>query len=510
VLLIACINFTNLATARSARRAREVGLRKVLGAERSRLTRQFLGEAVIFSLAGLALAVVVVELSAPFVSALAGVKLRMDFIRIPWLPFALFGLALFTGLTSGAYPAFVLSAYMPHRVLKDGFRSGRGGRRMRQVLVVSQFMVSAALIIGSTMIMNQLRYMKNKPAGFDREQVVAIRMLDAETRRAAEVFKRDFVTHPGVIAAAAGSSLPGSGVVSNSKIPEGRTLATNVLMDEINVDQDYLPTLGMELTAGRNFSLEFSTDIGGAVIINQSAARSLGWEDPIGKTIRSSRLGQGWVPMKVIGVVKDFHQRPMDQAIRPLFIGFYPPHSQSWGVFDLLLVRIRPDDMPETLAFLEDRWRELARQAPFDWFFLDEAFNRQFRNLERSRDIFSTFTFLGIFVACLGLFGMASYSAERRSREIGIRKVLGGSVPGLTMLLCRELGGLILLGNVIAWPLAYLILRHWLRQFPYRIGIGPLPFLLSTSLVLSLGLAVIAYQAVRAATTDPVKTLRYE
>ena len=512
VLLIACVNFMNLSTARSANRAREVGMRKVLGAERRRLIGQFLSEAMFFSFLSLIFALILAHIVLPPIRTLTGRNLSMNIMEIPWLIPSLIGLAVIVGIVAGSYPAFFLTRFQPVTVMKGELRSGSSNKRLRRTLVIFQFTISIALIIGTGLIINQLDYMKNRDPGFDKEHIAILRLTDDRVRQMLPVFKESFKSFPKVMEVAAASSIPGWGSAINDKIPEGYTVEQTQLMDDFNADEDFIPTLGIEIIAGRNFSKAFGADNRQSVIINETAAKQFGWKEPIGKTIRSINPNDvgTWIPKTVIGVVKDFHMRGLSRMINPLFLDCEPDFPFEYKKLRLMLVRIAPGDIVDTMNFLENKWEEIVPHKPFEYFFLDESFDRQFRSIERSRSIFSYFSFLAIFIACLGLFGMASFTAEQRTKEIGIRKVLGSSSSGIVFLLSKELLILVAAANVFAWPIAYLWLKDWLQGFPYRVSITIFPFVVSALLVAFISFITIAYQAIRAALANPVDALRYE
>ena len=507
ILLIACINFMNLATARSANRAKEVGMRKVMGADRRRLIKQFVGESLIYSFASLLIALAIVHAALPFFGEFAGRELRLDYLKMPWLIPGFILLAAVVGLIAGSYPAFFLSAFQPVNVLKGSLKAGAGSARFRNILVVSQFIISISLIIGTFLIQEQLSYMKNKRLGFQKEQIVTIPLMDENIRNSLEAIKSSLTSHNNVLSVSATSKVPGQQQMDlNAYIPEGYTLEETQLMYRINADADFVPTLGMEISAGRNFSEDFATDPQDAVLINEMAARKFGWEDPIGKTITQPAFSEAdEVEVKtVVGVVKDFHFASLHKVIEPMFI------TNNIYYLNRLCVKISTEDVAGTMTFLAKKWQEIDPNRPFDYAFLDQSFDTHYRAEETLNEIFSYFTVLAIFIACLGLFGMASYSAEQRTREIGIRKVLGATVPGIVYILSREMILLLVFANIIAWPLAYLGLQNWLQNFAYAIDIGFFPFILSAALVFAVGFLTIAYQAIKAALTNPIDAIRYE
>ena len=509
ILIIACLNFMNLSTARSSNRAKEVGLRKVLGAERSQIIRQFLGESFVFCFLSLGIAVIITELTLPIIKSLSGRPLSLNFAQMPWLIPSILGLALITGLMAGSYPAFFLSAFRPAAVLKGMLKRGVSNVRFRRILVISQFVISISLIIGTGLIINQLNYLRNKGLGFNKDNLVVIPLMDDSIRNSLEVIKQELQSHPTIDIVTASSNIPGSFAFLNTKLPEGFNLNESQLMTDVCVDRDFILALNIDILEGRNFSQEFPADEQKSVIINQTAAESYGWDKPIGKIIRTaSSTGRGYVAKKVIGVVKDFHLEPLSQSIRPLFVANETAHR--YIPLRYLLVKIHPENQSETIGFIQNKWNEIIPQAAFDYSFLGEVFSRQFHEMKRSQEVFTYFSYLAIFIACLGLFGMASYTSEQRAKEIGIRKILGSSSVKIALLLGRELISNVLLANLIAWPVAYLVLNQWLRNFPYRTEVNLFLFLAAALMVFIIGLITISYQSIKAAVANPVDSLKYE
>jgi len=504
ILAIACINFMNLSTARSASRAQEVGMRKVLGADRGRIIRQFLSESMFFSLISLAVALLLVDLALPLFRSLSGVDLSINYIKTPWLIPGLIGLAVLVGLAAGSYPAFFLSAFRPARVMKGLFESGTAGSRFRSVLVIIQFSISVVLIVGTIIVSNQLHYMKNRRLGFQKEQIVVVPISDESTLDSVRPLKEDLRSHTGVLSVAASSHVPGETTYINPFVPEGFTLEEMQYMGELYVDHDFIPTIGIEMAAGRNFSADLQTDRNESCIINETAVNKFGWDNPIGKTVHELSRSKQLNKKTVIGVVKDFHIESLHKQISPLFIG-YTTH-----IFNSLSIRISSEKIPETIAFLRDKMSEWDPYRPFEYAFLDDSFDAQYRAEERLSSIFSYFSVLAIFIACLGLFGLASFTAERRTKEIGIRKVLGASVPGIVVLLSKEFTKWVLVANAIAWPVAYFFLSRWLQGFAYRMNITFLTFVFAGVISLAIALGTVSYQAFKAATSNPTDSLRYE
>jgi len=440
ILIIACINFMNLATARSALRAREVGIRKVIGAERKELIRQFLGESLIYSLFSMLVAVLLAHLVLPLFSSLSGRELSIDYFGMPWLIPGLIGMILFVGLAAGSYPALFLSSFQPVKVLKGRLKAGAANARFRSILVVGQFVISIGLIISTGVILNQLRFMKNKNLGFEKGNVVVVRTSDGPARESIDSIKQEFKKIPGVLNAGLTSQVPGREANISPFVPEGFSATEAQLMKNIGIDHDFIPTMGIEVTAGRNFSSDFGTDASDAVIINEAAARKFGWADPIGKKIEnfSGEEIENLTAKTVIGVIKDIHMSSLHSLIMPLYIN---NESDGW---DNIAIRINSNNVGGTIDKLRAKWRELYPNQSFDYYFLDDSLAILYESEGRLSRIFSSFTLFAIFIACLGLFGMASFTAEQRTKEIGIRKVLGASVLGVVVLLAKDFLKLVL------------------------------------------------------------------
>jgi putative ABC transport system permease protein len=503
ILIIACINFMNLATARSAKRAQEVGMRKVLGAVKGELVKQFLCESFLYSFFSLFLAFGLAELALPAMSSIAGYELSISFSEMQWLFPVILGIAVFVGFLAGSYPSFFLAAFQPARVFKGSVKIGTSNSLLRSTLVVLQFSISVALIIGTFIIVRQLNYMKTKNPGFDKEQVVVLPFRDEELRKSLSTMKTELKGYSEIINVAVASDIPGQYPQYNSKHPEGFSTDQSQLMYDLNVDEDFIPTMGMEIIAGRNFSKEFGGDHKASVLINETAAKEFGWENPVGKKIG------GYRGIKtVIGVVRDYHQLPVTQEIKPIYIRIDP--DDVYNPYRMLSIRIAPGNIMRTIKFIETKWNEIYPNHPFDYFFLDESFDEQFREIERIRKLISYFAGLAIFIACLGLYGLTSFIAEQRTKEIGIRKVLGATTSGIVYMISRDLTKMVILANAIAWPVAYLVMRKWLAAFPYRENMTVLTFVFSGLIVLSIGLATVSYQAIKAGLTNPVESLKYE
>ncbi|MBN2012948.1 ABC transporter permease [candidate division KSB1 bacterium] len=501
ILFIACINFMNLATARSAKRAREIGLRKVIGGNRQQLVMQFFGESLLYSVVSFIIALAVVFITLPFFASIADRDLHTQFLNSPWLISGFLGLACVAGIIAGSYPALYLSSFQPIDVLKNKLNVNTSNARFRQALVVIQFVISISLIVGTVVIIRQLQYIKNKSLGFDKQQVVALPLIDQNAKQSIPTLKAELRNIPTVVNVAASSHYPGQESSGGSFAPEGLPEGQTMMMNFMSIDPDLLPTLDIQFSEGRNFSEQMTSDKENSILINEATARELGWTQPLGKRIGS---GDGQDYKKIVGVVKDFHYRSARQIIEPLYIGYDPTFLRS------IMVKIQPGNIPATLADIKRVWQASDPNRAFDYFFLDESFDQQYRTDEKLRAIFSYFTALAIFIACLGLLGLASFMAEQRTKEIGIRKILGASVSGVVVMLSKEIAMWVAVASLIAAPVSWIAMNHWLRQFAYRINMNPGTFLLAGIVALIIALATIIWQAIRAATANPVDALRYE
>jgi putative ABC transport system permease protein len=387
-------------------------------------------------------------------------------------------------------------------VLTGSLKAATPNLNFRSLLVVIQFAISTGLIIATCIVLNQLNYVTHKSLGFEKEHVVCIRARNSSIWRSFDATKSDLNGHSGITAVTAASRLPGQFPQIQVVMPEGTSFKQSQLFQYTSIDPEFIPAMGIEIMAGRNFSAEFSSDIKDAILINEAAARHFQWENPIGRKI--TFIEDELITKTVIGVVKDLHLRSLHHRIQPLCLDYRP----AW--FQYVIVKIKPNRIPEVLQFLEKRWELLQPAFPFEYSFLDEAFDKQYSFEKKLSQIFSYFTFLAILIACLGLFGLASFTAEQRTKEIGIRKTLGASVSGIILLLSKEFTKWVLVANIIAWPIVYLAMNQWLQNFAYRINIGLGSFVLSALLALLIALLTVGLQAIRAARANPVDTLRYE
>jgi len=496
VLLIACINFVNLTTARSVDRVREIGVRKVIGAHRTQLVQQFIGESILLTLLALGLSFLLVNLSLSTFNMLTGKTLNLAYSRGMWASFL--GLGLLVGLVAGLYPALFLARLQPVASLRSK-KAGAASLRLRQGLVVTQFAISAFLIIGTLIVSSQLDYLRNKDLGFEEEQVVVIPMQDATTQQRYQLIKDVLRQSPDIISVAASSDVPGQGYDQIVHRPEGFPANEGLSIPILFVDPDFIQTLGIEMVAGRSFSS--AQDESTSFIVNEAAVHRFGWDIALGKTISDA---EGNPLGTVVGVANNFHFESLQATIEPLLMRVQP----DW--FEKVIVRTHPSNVPGTLDFLEQQWQSFEPGYPFQYSFLDEDFQQLYQTEDRLHEVFSYTSLLAILIACLGLFGLAAFTAEQRTKEIGIRKVLGASVPGIVLLLSKDFLKLVALALVLAAPIGYLAMSRWLNDFAYRVDLGVGTFVLAGALALLIAVLTVSYQAIKAALSDPVKSLRYE
>jgi putative ABC transport system permease protein len=511
LLLIACVNFMNLSTARSADRSREVGVRKVMGAQRGQLVQQFLGETLVLCFFAVTLAIALVEFALPLFNDLTGKSLRFFGSDFGATAAMLAALALMVGLAAGSYPAFYLSAFQPVKALKGVFGNARAGApRLRQLLVVGQFAVSVIFLIGIAVMHRQLDYIETRPLGYKKEEVVFIRSPQREERMNFELFRQELKAVTGVREATGASAIPGSGQ-SFSIVPvhgEGMATEARVEMAVNWIEHDFAEAFGLEVIAGRNFSPEFSTDPSEGLLINETAAAALGWRDnAVGKRLamyrpeRPDPIFSG----RVVGVIKDFHFQSLHLPIKPMVMTCRPVFNRTY-----IALRLQSGNLSATLAGIEAAWKKLAPEWPLELSFLNATTAAQYLREQRVRRVIGYAAFLAVFIACLGLFALAAFAAEQRTKEIGVRKVLGASVAGIVGLLSKDFVKLVLAANVIAWPVAYFAMNKWLQNFAYRIDISWWIFALASGLALLIALLTVSAQAIKAALANPVEALRYE
>lgn len=499
IMIIACINFVNLTTARSNKRAKEIGLRKVVGAEKAHIIRQFMGESTVMSLLALLLAVCLVYLLLPAFNGLADKQLSLDIGGGVKTVFVLVGISLLTGLLSGSYPALLLSSYRPTTTLKGEHQAGLGGYVLRKVLVVSQFTATIVLIIGTILMYKQLNYIRNKDIGLDRDHVVAVNM-DDELRDNYRALKEKLKRNPQILNVTAARRIPTNIGHMNPVYWEGRGPGDYVTMADACVEFDYFKTMGMKVIQGRAFSEEYATDRENYVL-TEEAARITQLESPVGKMF-SIWEDEG----KIIGIVKNFHSRSLHSEIGPVVFTM----SQRHGRYQYIFVKLNPENVPASMKYLEQNVREFSPNGIFEYQFLDDAFDGQYRSDQRRGSIYRYFSLIAIFISCLGLFGMASFTSEQRTKEIGIRKVVGASVRQIITLISKDFLMLLLVSNLIAWPLAYILMNRLLNSYAYRTGISLWVFVVSGVASVAIALLSVSIRIAKAACADPIESIRYE
>ena len=505
ILLIACVNFMNLSTARSSNRAKEVGVRKVLGSLKKNLVQQFLTESLLISFIALIFAILVAWLLLPYFNQLAGKDIHASTLFQPKMLLSLVVLMLVVGLLAGSYPAFFLSSFQPIDVLKGKLAAGFKRSWLRNALVVFQFIISIILIFGTVVIYNQLNYIHNKDVGFNRNQVLIIQHTDA-LRDQGTTFKNELLQISGVQNVTMSGYLPVNFNRSNDAFFTSPALdqSTAMSMQNWTVDETYIPTLDIKILQGRNFSPQFPTDSTG-IIINEAAAKFLATKNLLNKKlyeikdINTKALNEYFV----IGVMKNFNFSSLRDVVTPLALKLGKDNGN-------ISVRINSSDIPNVLAQIKNKWKAIAPLQPFDYSFMDEDFNKLYTTEQRTGQIFITFAVLAILIACLGLFGLVTYAAEQRTKEIGIRKVLGANVANIVTMISKDFLKLVLIASVIAFPVAWWAMNKWLQDFAYRVNISWWVFALAACIAMLIALITIGFQSIKAAVANPVRSLRTE
>ncbi len=511
ILLMACINFMNLATARSANRGREAGLRKVMGADQAQLVRQFLGESLFYAGFALFIALMLVEIFLPVFNSLSGKQLDLHYTGNWTIILGMPALTFVVGILSGSYPAFFLARFRPVQTLKGKALSGAAGRsplRLRALLVIVQFVVSIVLIIVTWVVQEQLHFIQNKRLGLDQSHLLVLPIKDEAVQQNFAAIKNNLLALTGISQISALSNFPWEkGYYDFFVHAEGMSAEEKFNLPTLLVDYDFVSAFGMEIVAGRDFSKEYATDAQQAFILNEAAVKKFGWDSALDKKLEMEAVAHGQPRAgKVIGVVKDFHLRSLHHTLEPLALLIAPASYY----LDNMTIRLEAQNIPQTLPALERKWREIVPHRPFDYFFLDEAFAALYRQEQRLAQIFKYFSALALLVGGLGLFGLASFMAEQKTKEIGIRKVLGASVAGIVALLSKDLVKLVLLANLIAWPLAYFAMDEWLQNFAYRIEMKLWTFAAAAALAVTIAWLTVSYQTLKAALANPVEALKYE
>jgi putative ABC transport system permease protein len=502
LIVIASINFMNLATASAAKRATEVGIRKVAGAIRQRLIWQFLTESFVTTVLALILSIVLVELFLPAFNNLAGKNLHLAILGYPVILTGFLMIGLFVGFVSGSYPAFFLSSFKPVEVLKSGALRGLRGSFLRRILVTIQFVITIVLFICTFVVNRQMNYIQNKDLGFDKENLLVIDrayVLGDQFASFCEELKKD----PSILNVSGSSAVPGGLIGDNAYLPEGAGTDETHAINNMFVDWYFHDTYALEIMEGRWFQEDTPTD-SFALILNEAAVKALGFDDPLNRRLITAFGDDSREASQIIGVIRDFNFQSLHQEIRPLIIQFprFVPYQIS--------VRISGNQTGQTLEYIEDTWNSFIEQQPVHMTFLEEDLSALYNNDEKTATVFTVFSILAIFIASLGLLGLASFSAAQRTKEVGIRKAMGASIPSVLVTLSREFAWLILIATLAAWPLGYFFMKDWLQDYPARVALDPMIFVVSTIVALFIAAATVILRVYQAASMNPVNALRYE
>lgn len=504
IVIIACINFTNLSTARSIKRAREVGLRKVLGSDRARLIGQFLAESILVSLFSLVIAIILLEFALPYINNALKLDLGFQAFGLGHVALALLILAVFIGILAGFYPAFMLSSFRPTTIFRDKLKSGSKGSILRSLLVIVQFFIAISILSGTMVVYSQLRFMQNKDLGFNKDKLLVIERAGILDKKL-NTFLDEVRKFPEVVSITHSTSIPGFPNNNNGYRIEGRDAANTYLMTTTWTDPNFASTYHLKMAQGRFFSADMPSD-SSAAVINETAVKKFDLKNPIGTRFMQPGPQGKFTYLTVIGVVKDFHYLSLHTAIDP-YVFQMKPNGMTFGS---ITVKLGPGNLNKTLNKVEDLWKQFTNGQPMQYAFLDDRLMTLYQEERRTGGLALGFTILAVMIACLGLLGLISYSTVQRTKEIGVRKIMGASSRKIVVLLARESVRLIIISSVLAWPVAYYFLKGWLADFAYKIGLNPLVFIVTTLLIFALALFTIGYQALYAATRNPADALRYE
>lgn len=504
ILLTACINFINLSTAGYKTRIKEIGIRKTIGAGRSSLILQFMGESMLLIIFGFAAALILVECALPYFNSLFQTQLSLDLLNNLSVIMAAVFIIILTGFTAGFYPSLFLSRFRPMQVIKD--EPGPAGNRLnlRRILVVFQFALSAIIIIGSTTVYNQVHYMKTRDVGYTKEQVINIRLRGESGDKYAAI-KNELVRNPDILAVTGATGIlpywSFSTPVNWTGMGQGKE--EDIFFNF--VDYDFAKTFGIEMLQGRDFDKDFGADNPGGCVINETLARKMNQNPVLG-----SKINIWDEERKVIGVMKDFNYQPLNYPVEPLALIMIPEEKSLLSTINYMSIRISPGGIPAALRYIETVWKKVVPGYPFEFSFLDERFDAEYASMETLQNLTGGFGILAIIIACLGLFGIASFSAGRRTKEMGIRKVLGASVAGIVGLISREYIILVLIANLIAWPVVWFMMNRWLSEFAYRVDMGIGTLFVIGILTAVMALLTVGYKALQVARADPVDAIKYE
>ncbi len=505
MIIIACINYMNLATARSVRRAKEVGIRKVVGSDRKNLIYQFLAESIVLGVISLLLSLLAIYLLLPSFNDIADKTISFSDLLTPTIIWSLLGILFFVGIGAGSYPAFYLSGFNPVNVLKGKLSVQGGNVSLRKFLVVIQFFISIFMLIATMVVFNQLNFMRSKDLGFNKDHLIRVELPSRSLQETYPQFKNVLANNALVSMTASSSTSPGNNIgkiIFNVETNDGEMVERGI--NFYTADYDYIPTLGMEIVEGRNFSREVLTDTSQAVLVNEAMVRRMAWTKPIGKKFDLGNDDEPQV-VKVIGVLKDYHQNSLYSEIEPLMVVFREINYFNY-------IKVSGDNLQQAVSSVENDWKKINPEIPFQYSFLDESFDEQYQADQKRGKIFTIFSILTILIACLGLLGLASFTMQQRTKEIGIRKVLGSSVGNILYLVSKEFLILTTIGSVLAFIGAYFFLDNWLNTFVYRIQLADQigTFIISAVLAIAIAFLTVSFHSIKAATLNPVKSLKNE
>jgi len=513
LLVIACINYMNLATARSASRGREVGLRKVFGSFRSSLIWQFITESIIVTLLATLVAIGLAELALPIFNNLLINTVEIN-LNNPMYILGLLGLAIFIGFIAGIYPAFYLSSFVPVKVIKGKLEKGLKSAFLRKILIVVQFSISTSLIIGTLIVLRQIDYAKNYELGFDKENIMVISIKDTLVDKQIQVIKEEFLSNPNITAVATSNNLPGIELNHTTVLAENNEGGFDpVGCQFMQIDYDFVDLLNMKIIEGRNFNRNKDSSIYDGILINEAAISKFGWrENVLEKGISFGEDSEGNLEkLNVLGVISNFHVGSLHNVIQPIVIFLVPDEGDVfYRRQKRLFIRLKNENILETVKQIRTEWSRIDPNNPIDYVFLDENYDKLYKAEEKLINLFSYFSFITVFIACLGLLGLASYTAEQRTKEIGTRKVMGASTSNIVILLSKEFTKWVLIANIIAWPVSFYAMSKWLQNFAYHIQIGFGVFILSGIFTLVIAIFTVSYQSFKVANSNPVKALKYE
>ncbi len=500
ILFIACVNYMNLATARSVQRGKEVGMRKVVGARRSQLVKQFLGESTALTLLAMVISIIIVLLALPAFNRLVERQLSLNPATNPQLLLGLVVIIIFVGLFAGSYPSMVISGFRPISVLSGAYIRSSKGSGLRNILVLSQFSITIILIVCTLTVKKQLNFVKNTDVGYSKEQIITLSVRDKAVRQNIQTIKTELMRYSDVTAVATSDNLPNN--IDNFTHPDWLNTDpdADIPIYYNTADYDFIRLFDMKIVEGRNFSMDFPSDKKGAFLVNEAAVKAAGWESPIGREIVHWRGDTG----KIVGIMEDFHLHSFHRPIDPLYI-FLDEND-----FSYISVKTKSANIPATIDYVKGVMKKFSPKYPFVYSFFDDLFEKAYQTEQRMFAIFGSFAVLAIIIACLGLFGLTSFATEQQTKEIGIRKVLGASIGGIITQLMSNFLKWVIVGNLIAWPIAYFAMTKWLQNFAYRTGIGIWTFVVPAALVFIIALCTTSYQSIKAAMANPVDSLRYE